>query len=130
MKSIVRNITVLLAILVVLTVVSCQKGNEPVPYGDGWKHEKIADDNSNLRAGENDTKGADEPSKGVNGTGDESGDETDDGTVIGGDDNEDDDDGGTVIGGDDNEDDDDAGDQFSPDPPGTGGKGGKSNGGV
>ena len=84
------NILFLLAFLM-LMVVSCQKGGEPVPCHEGSDVE--FDGNSNQRlVGGDDSENENPESGDVNGN-------ADDGTSSGG---------NTVIGGDDNEDDDDS----------------------
>ena len=79
--------------LLVLLFASCQKGGEPVPYGN---NDGSADaiDNSFARLGGEDGNSEDDFHSSDTGT-----------DVVGGDDNEDDD-GIDIVGGDDNEDDD------------------------
>ncbi len=120
MNSFNRNITLFTVVILLAFFVSCQKGNEPIPYMDGLN--STSQDNSNSRYGEaneGEGKGIAQSSEGGE-TGDEGGES---GEVIGGDDNEDDDDTGNVIGGDDNEDDDDKGDKVEPNNPGSSGSG-------
>lgn len=84
--------------MVVLVLASCQKGNEPVPYGDGLSQSAENWDGSNAREGGTPStqgggeQGTDPGKGGVVGGGTGTGDPSDPSTIIGGDDNEDDDD--------------------------------------
>ena len=102
----------LLLIIVMIALVSCQKGGEPTPQFDEVNYSTDEVISPTFREG--DFEGGDEDEdEDDDGDGSEGG-----GNVVGGDDGEDDD-GGTVVGGDDGEDDD-----------GGPSKGGKNGGGI